>query len=165
MKYRPEFPDRFGGLEDSCAFGQHFFPWYNDEHRHSGIGMMTPAMVHFDLAPAIRQQRQTVSVLALKDQTDTRSKDRCEPSRCEACRGSNAPIGTSPAVPRGTPPRVRKCVRQPSRLLFVLSPGLDAEGFLRAVSRLPQTAPPEPAELARIGVGSATEFAGPPLSR
>ena len=60
MKYRPDFPDRFGGLEDSRAFGQHFFPWYNDEHRHSGIGMMTPAMVHFGLAPAIRQQRQTV---------------------------------------------------------------------------------------------------------
>ena len=60
MKYRPDFPDRFGGLEDSRSFGQHFFPWYNDEHRHSGIGMMTPAMVHFGLAPAIRQQRQTV---------------------------------------------------------------------------------------------------------
>ena len=60
MKYRPEFPDRFGCLQDSHAFCQRFFPWYNDDHRHSGIGMLTPAMVHFGQAPAIREQRQTV---------------------------------------------------------------------------------------------------------
>ena len=60
MKYRPEFPDRFGCLQDSHAFCQRFFPWYNDEHRHSGIGMMTPAVVHFGQAPAIREKRQTI---------------------------------------------------------------------------------------------------------
>jgi putative transposase len=58
LKYRPEFPDRFGCIQDSRAFCQKFFPWYNDEHRHSGIGMMTPAMVHYGLATAIRQGRQ-----------------------------------------------------------------------------------------------------------
>ena len=60
MKYRPEFPDRFGCLQDSHAFCQRFFPWYNGDHRHSGIGMLTPAMVHFGQAPAIREKRQTV---------------------------------------------------------------------------------------------------------
>ena len=60
MKYRPEFPDRFGCIADSRAFGLAFFPWYNDVHRHSGINMMTPAMVHYGQAPLIRQQRQTV---------------------------------------------------------------------------------------------------------
>ena len=60
MKYRPEFPDRFGCLQDSHAFCQRFFPWYNDHHRHSGIGMLTPATVHFGQAPAIREKRQTV---------------------------------------------------------------------------------------------------------
>jgi putative transposase len=60
MKYRPEFPDRFGCLQDSHAFCQRFFPWYNDDHRHSGIGMLTPAMVHFGQAPAIQEKRQTV---------------------------------------------------------------------------------------------------------
>lgn len=58
MKYRPEFPDRFGCIQDSRAFCQKFFPWYNDEHRHSGIGMMTPAMVHYGLAAAVRENRQ-----------------------------------------------------------------------------------------------------------
>lgn len=60
MKYRPEFPDRFGCIQDSRAFCQTFFPWYNDEHRHSGIGMMTPAMLHYGQAPLIRENRQTV---------------------------------------------------------------------------------------------------------
>jgi putative transposase len=60
LKYRPEFPDRFGCLQDSRAFCHTFFPWYNDDHRHSGIGMMTPARVHYGLAPAVRQNRQLV---------------------------------------------------------------------------------------------------------
>ena len=58
MKYRPEFPDRFGCLQDGRAFCQTFFPWYNDEHHHSGIGMMTPAMVHYGLATAVHENRQ-----------------------------------------------------------------------------------------------------------
>jgi len=60
MKYRPEFPDRFGCIQDSRAFCQRFFLWYNEEHRHSGIGMMTPAMVHYGQAPLILENRQTV---------------------------------------------------------------------------------------------------------
>lgn len=60
LKYRPEFPDRFGCIQDARAFCQRFFAWYNDDHRHSGIGMFTPAMVHFGQASLIRQQRQTV---------------------------------------------------------------------------------------------------------
>lgn len=60
MKYRPECPDRFGCLQDARAFGQRFFAWYNDEHRHSGLGLLTPAMVHFGDAPAVLARRQTV---------------------------------------------------------------------------------------------------------
>jgi putative transposase len=50
MKYRPQFPDRFGSLVDARAFCQVFFPWYNTEHRHSGIGLLTPYEVHHGLA-------------------------------------------------------------------------------------------------------------------
>jgi hypothetical protein len=42
LKHRPEFPDRFGCLEDAHAFCTRFFGWYNQEHRHSGIGFHTP---------------------------------------------------------------------------------------------------------------------------
>jgi putative transposase len=60
MKYRPEFPDRFGSIQDSRAFGHRFFPWYNDDHRHSALGLMTPGMVHYDLAPKVREHRQRI---------------------------------------------------------------------------------------------------------
>ena len=60
MKYRPEFPDRFRSIQDSRAFGHSFFAWYNDQHRHSGLALLTPAMVHFGLAPAVVAQRQIV---------------------------------------------------------------------------------------------------------
>jgi putative transposase len=60
MKYRPDFPDRFGCIQDSRVHSQLFFAWYNDEHRHSGIGLLTPAMVHYDQAGTIFQNRQLV---------------------------------------------------------------------------------------------------------
>ena len=50
LKYRPNFPERFGSIEDARAHGQVFFPWYNTEHRHSGIGLLTPHDVHYGLA-------------------------------------------------------------------------------------------------------------------
>ncbi len=60
MKYRPEFPDRFGCIQDSRAFCQGFFRWYNEEHRHSGLGLLTPAMVHYGQAEIVLRQRQAV---------------------------------------------------------------------------------------------------------
>jgi putative transposase len=64
LKYCPQFPERFGSLEDGRAFGQGFFPWYNQEHRHGGLGFLTPAVVHFGQAIAVRAQRQHVLALA-----------------------------------------------------------------------------------------------------
>ena len=60
LKYRPEFPDRFGCLQDSRAFCQGFFRCYNQEHRHSGLGLLTPAMVHYGQAENVLRQRQAV---------------------------------------------------------------------------------------------------------
>ncbi len=58
LKYVPDFPDRFGSLADARAFCERFFNAYNHEHRHSGIGLHTPASVHFDTAPEIHAHRQ-----------------------------------------------------------------------------------------------------------
>ena len=58
MKYRPEFPHRFGGYDDALSFCRRFFVWYNDEHYHSGIGLVTPAMLHYGQAPQIIASRQ-----------------------------------------------------------------------------------------------------------
>jgi len=60
LKYRPDFPDRFGCIEDSRAFCQKFFAWYNEEHRHSGIELLTPSMVHYGQAGAVIARRQVV---------------------------------------------------------------------------------------------------------
>jgi putative transposase len=60
LKYRPEFPDRFGCIQDSRAFCQQFFQCYNEPHRHSGIGLLTPAMVHFGDAQTVLARRQAV---------------------------------------------------------------------------------------------------------
>jgi putative transposase len=60
LKYRPEFPDRFENIEQARAFCRQFFDWYNHSHRHSGIGLMTPAAVHYGQAPALHAKRQRV---------------------------------------------------------------------------------------------------------
>ena len=66
LKYRPDFPERFGSIEDARCFCQRFFDWYNNEHRHSGIGMMTPASVHHGRAAHVCQQRASVLEAAWK---------------------------------------------------------------------------------------------------
>ena len=60
LKYRPGFPDRFGSLEHGRSFCGDFFPWYNTEHHHVGLGLFTPHDVHFGLAEAKREKRALV---------------------------------------------------------------------------------------------------------
>ncbi|MCP4358083.1 MAG: IS3 family transposase [Chloroflexi bacterium] len=60
MKYRPDYPDRFGSLADARIWGRPFFHWYNNEHRHSNLGLMTPADVHYGRAGELTIQRQAV---------------------------------------------------------------------------------------------------------
>ena len=60
LKYCPEFPERFGSPEDARAFCCRFFPWYNDEHHHTGIGLLTPKMVHYGQAGEVIEKRRIV---------------------------------------------------------------------------------------------------------
>lgn len=64
MKYHPSYPERFGNKQDARAWARSFFQWYNDEHHHSAIGLMTPSDVHFGRAPLIIQKRQQVLLMA-----------------------------------------------------------------------------------------------------
>jgi putative transposase len=64
LKYRPDFPERFGSLADARAWAQPFFHWYNHEHYHTGLNLMTPAMVHYGVAETIRGQRNQVLQVA-----------------------------------------------------------------------------------------------------
>ena len=60
MKYRPDFPEHFDSIEHARMHCVDFFRWYNDEHRHSGIGLMTPNDVHYGLAEARYAERAIV---------------------------------------------------------------------------------------------------------
>ena len=58
LKYRPEFPKRFGCIQDARQFCETFFNWYNNEHKHSGIALFTPSDVHYGRVPAVAKIRQ-----------------------------------------------------------------------------------------------------------
>jgi putative transposase len=64
LKYRPDFPDTFGSVEDARAFCRRFFTWYNTQHRHSGIAWHTPHTVHYGQADVIRAARADVLAAA-----------------------------------------------------------------------------------------------------
>jgi len=70
MKYSPDFPDRFGSLEDGRAFLDRYFASYNTAHRHSGITMLTPAMVHNGRANAVLDARHAVMERAYRAHPD-----------------------------------------------------------------------------------------------
>lgn len=64
LKYRPDYPDRFASIEEARAFCQVFFRWYNTEHRHSGIGLLAPEVVHFGGAQTAYDARSQVLTAA-----------------------------------------------------------------------------------------------------
>jgi putative transposase len=64
LKYRPAFPARFGSIQDARDHCHVFFPWYNTEHHHSGLGLLTPHDVHYGLAAARREHRAVVLAAA-----------------------------------------------------------------------------------------------------
>ena len=59
MKYQPQFPKRFGSIQDAKSFCRDFFHWYNCQHHHLGIGLMTPDQVHYGQADAVHAARQS----------------------------------------------------------------------------------------------------------
>ncbi len=67
LKYRPGFPEHFGSIEDARSFCRQFFTWYNTEHRHSGIAMLTPDSVHYNHCEGILNARSITLMNAYLD--------------------------------------------------------------------------------------------------
>jgi putative transposase len=109
LKYRPEFPDRFGSFEHALSFCRAFFPWYNHEHHHSALGWLTPAVVHYGQAPQLLEQRQRVLTAAYQ----------AHPERF--VRGRPTPPGLPPAV-WINPPRA-KTTRPEGLGATIVTPG------------------------------------------
>ncbi len=96
LKYRPEFPDRFGSLEDARAFCQHFFRWYNHEHHHSGIALLTPHMVHSGLAAGILDHRQRVLTAAFQQHPERFVRRPPRPAALPEAVWINPPLKDDP---------------------------------------------------------------------
>jgi putative transposase len=104
LKYRPDFPDRFGSIEDARVHCQQFFRWYNHEHRHAGIGLMTPSRVHDGTACALTVQR-AVTLDAAFAAHPIRFKGRApRPPVLPTAAWINPPKKESPPI-HITPPR------------------------------------------------------------
>ncbi|WP_420447437.1 integrase core domain-containing protein [Candidatus Palauibacter sp.] len=70
VKYHPGFPGRFADIEEAKDFCRTFFQWYNTEHRHGGIGLLTPRQVHLGRAPEVIAHRQNVLAAAYAARPD-----------------------------------------------------------------------------------------------
>jgi len=101
MKYRPEFPDRFGSIQDARMFCRSFFDWYNTAHRHSGIAMMTPEQVHHGRAGLVHERRAKVLAEAYNLHPERFVKGMPSPVELPGAVWINPPAGGSNGAGKG----------------------------------------------------------------
>ena len=93
LKYRPDFPQRFGGLVQARAFCQRFFGWYNTQHRHSGIAWHTPHDVHYGHTDVVHAKRADVLAAAYARTPERFVRKHPEPAALPAAAWINKPTG------------------------------------------------------------------------
>jgi putative transposase len=98
LKYRPDFPDRFGSYADAHAFCGRFFTWYNDDHRHSGIGYHTPADVHYGRAESVRARRAEILAAAHAEHPERFVNKAPVPPPIPTAAGINEPKEDTPTT-------------------------------------------------------------------
>jgi len=91
MKYRPDYPARFSGIEEARQWARAFFHWYNNEHHHSGLGLMTPAAVHYGQAATLTAQRQAILMTAYEAHPERFVKGLPKPPQVPATVWINPP--------------------------------------------------------------------------
>jgi len=96
LKYRPDYPERFGCQPDARSWAAEFFHWYNYEHHHSGIGLLTPADVHFGRGQAVLDQRQQVLQIAYQKNPERFVKGVSIPTQLPAAVWINPPKSPIP---------------------------------------------------------------------
>jgi putative transposase len=103
LKYRPDYPDRFGCLADARVWAQAFFSWYNHEHHHTGLGLLTPAVVHHGQADRVLQQRQQTLTAAYAAHPERFVKGAPTVTRPPTAVWINPPKGAGQPEPRTIP--------------------------------------------------------------
>lgn len=91
LKYRPDFPARFDSIEAARRHCQTFFGWYNDDHRHGGLGLHTPADIHYGTAEAVRDKRAAVLTDAYRAHPERFTSKPPEPPRLPTGSWINPP--------------------------------------------------------------------------
>jgi putative transposase len=97
LKYRPEFPDHFGSIEDARAFCRPFFRWYNHQHHHASLGLHTPADVHFGRAALLQLERARVLQAAYAAHPERFVRQAPIPPALPGPAWINKPLEVSPA--------------------------------------------------------------------
>ena len=92
LKYRPDFPERFGSLEDARAFSHPFFEWYNNHHYHSGLGLLIPAVVHYGRTDQVIKKRQLVLDQAFENHPNRFKGKKPKPLALPQAAWINKPI-------------------------------------------------------------------------
>ena len=108
LNYRPDFPVRFGCIEDARAHCQAFFHWYNTLHRHSGIGYVTPYSVHHGQAEQLRTVQQATLDAAFRAAPNRFKGRRPEPPALPAAAWINPPLSEN-----HTPKSIQPCAVNP----------------------------------------------------
>ncbi len=91
LKYRPDFPDRFDSIQAARRHCADFFPWYNEEHRHTGLGLHTAADVHYGTAHAVRDKRAGVLDAAYAEHPERFVRKQPEPPKLPTTAAINPP--------------------------------------------------------------------------
>lgn len=97
LKYHPGFPARFAGFDEASGYCRTFFPWYNHEHRHGGIAMLTPADVHYGRAEVVLEQRRRTLELARSAHPERFVRGLPKPRELPEMVWINPPAPTTPA--------------------------------------------------------------------
>ena len=97
LKYHPEFPKRFETIEDARIFCRRLAAWYDEDHHHSGIGLMTPDQIHFGQADTIHAARQAALDAAFPSKPERFVRKRPKPPQIPTAVWINPPKQTAPA--------------------------------------------------------------------
>jgi putative transposase len=95
LKYRPGFPDRFASIEEARTFCQDFFRWYNADHRHAGIGLLPPEVVHYVQAQDAYDARSQVLATAYAAHPERFVRQAPRPPQLPTAAWINPPKPTS----------------------------------------------------------------------
>ncbi|MEA3375133.1 MAG: IS3 family transposase [Chloroflexota bacterium] len=107
MKYQPDYPEKFEGLTHARGWAREFFQWYHHEHRHTGLALMTPAMVHYGQVESVQEQRQEVLDAAYMEHPERFVGGRPTPPQLPEEVWINQPREVHDDVPHSDRPAVR----------------------------------------------------------